>query len=145
MTYQAPVRDHAFLLRDVLEIEKYSNLPGFSEASWEVVEQILDQAGKFTAEVLAPLNGVGDKVGCKWNPDYTVTTPPGFKEAYEAMVGNGWLGLSSDPKYGGQGLPRILSLSYSEMSTAANMAFCMYPGLTHGAAEAIHSGASDER
>ena len=144
MTYQAPVRDHAFLLRDVLEIEKYSNLPGFSEASWEVVEQILDQAGKFTAEVLAPLNSVGDKVGCKWNPDFTVTTPPGFKEAYKAMTENGWLGLSSDPKYGGQGLPRILSLSYSEMSTAANMAFCMYPGLTHGAAEAIHSGASDE-
>jgi len=144
MTYQAPVRDHAFLLRDVLEIEKYSNLPGFSEASWEVVEQILDQAGKFTSEVLAPLNGVGDKVGCKWNADNTVTTPPGFKDAYKAMVENGWLGLSSDPKYGGQGLPRILSLSYSEMSTAANMAFCMYPGLTHGAGEAIYHGASEE-
>jgi alkylation response protein AidB-like acyl-CoA dehydrogenase len=144
MPYQAPVRDHAFLLRDVLEIEKYSNLPGFSEAPWETVEQILDEAGKFTSEVLAPLNSVGDKVGCKWNPDFTVTTPPGFKEAYKGMVENGWLGLSSDPKYGGQGLPRILSLSYSEMSTAANMAFCMYPGLTHGAAEAIHSGASDE-
>ncbi|HYG27103.1 MAG TPA: acyl-CoA dehydrogenase C-terminal domain-containing protein [Caulobacteraceae bacterium] len=144
MTYQAPVRDHAFILRDVLEIEKYSNLPGFADAPWEVVEQILDQAGKFTSEVLAPLNSVGDKVGCKWNPDFTVTTPPGFKDAYKAMVENGWLGLSSDPKYGGQGLPRILSLSYSEMSTAANMAFCMYPGLTHGAAEAIAHGASDE-
>jgi alkylation response protein AidB-like acyl-CoA dehydrogenase len=144
MPYQAPVRDHAFLLRDVLEIENYSNLPGFAEAPWETIEQILDEAGKFTSEVLAPLNSVGDKVGCKWNPDNTVTTPPGFKEAYKAMVENGWLGLSSDPKYGGQGLPRILSLSYSEMSTAANMAFCMYPGLTHGAAEAIAHGASEE-
>ena len=144
MPYQAPVRDHAFLLRDVLEIENYSNLPGFAEAPWETVEQILDEAGKFTSEVLAPLNSVGDKVGCTWNPDNTVTTPPGFKAAYKAMVENGWLGLSSDPKYGGQGLPRILSLSYSEMSTAANMAFCMYPGLTHGAAEAIYHGASEE-
>ena len=144
MTYQPPVRDHVFILKDVLDIEKYSNLPGFSDAPWEVIEQILDQGAKFTSEVLAPLNGVGDKVGCKWSPDFTVATPPGFKGAYKTMVENGWLGLSSDPKYGGQGLPRILSLSYSEMSTAANMAFSMYPGLTHGAAEAIHAGASDE-
>ena len=144
MTFQAPVRDHTFLLREVLEIENYANLPGFADASWEVVEQILDQAGKFTSEVLAPLNGVGDKEGCTWSPDFTVKTPTGFKAAYKTMVENGWLGLSSDPKYGGQGLPRILSLSYSEMSTAANMAFSMYPGLTHGAAEAIYAGASEE-
>ena len=144
MTFQPPVRDHTFLLRDVLEIENYSNLPGFAEAPWEVVEQMLDQGTRFTRDVLAPLNSVGDKVGCKWNPDFTVTTPPGFKDAYRTMVENGWLGLSSDPKYGGMGLPRILSLSYSEMSTAANMAFSMYPGLTHGAGEAIYHGASDE-
>ncbi len=144
MPYQPPVRDHTFLLREVLEIENYANLPGFADAPWEVVEQIIDQAGKFTAEVLAPLNSVGDKEGCKWSPDNTVKAPTGFKAAYQTMVENGWLGLSSDPKYGGQGLPRILSLSYSEMSSTANMAFSMYPGLTHGAAEAIYHGASDE-
>ena len=144
MPYQPPVRDHTFLLRDVLEIENYSNLPGFAEAPWEVVEQMLDQGARFTREVLAPLNSVGDKEGCKWSSDNTVKTPKGFKEAYATMVENGWLGLSSDPKYGGMGLPKILSLSYSEMSTAANMAFSMYPGLTHGAGEAIYQGASDE-
>ena len=144
MAYQPPIRDFTFLLRDVLDIEKHANLPGFSEASMDVVEQILDGAAAFTGEVLAPLNSVGDKQGCKWSPDNTVKTPDGFKDAYAQMVEAGWLGLSSDPAWGGQGLPRVLSLAYNEMSSSANMAFSMYPGLTHGASEAIAYGASDE-
>src|SRR5690242_15127914 len=111
MAYQPPVREYAFLLRDVLDIEKHANLPGFADASMDVVEQILDGAAAFTGEVLAPLNGVGDKQGCKWSPDNTVKTPDGFKEAYAQMVEAGWLGLSSDPAWGGQGLPRVLSLA----------------------------------
>jgi alkylation response protein AidB-like acyl-CoA dehydrogenase len=143
MPYQPPIRDHIFLLRDVLEIEKYSSLKGFADASMDVVEQIIEEAGKFTSEVLAPLNAVGDKEGCHWSPDHTVTTPKGFKEAYAKLVEGGWPALGAETAYGGQGLPHVLNLSFSEMSSSANMAFSMYPGLTHGAYSAILNGGSD--
>jgi len=145
MSYQPPVREHLFLLRDVLQIEKYTNLPGFADAPLDVVEQILTEAAKFSAEVLAPLNSVGDKIGCKWNADGSVTTAPGFKEAYKQFVEGGWPALGSDPEYGGQGLPAVIAMASSEMSSSANMAFSMYPGLTHGAYTAIHNGGSDEQ
>ena len=143
MTYQPPVRDHAFLLRDVLEIETYAELPGFEDAAMDVVDQIIVEAGKFCAEVLAPLNAVGDKEGCTWHSDHSVTTPKGFKEAYKLLVAGGWPGLGSDPAYGGQGLPHVVNLSFSEMSSSANMAFSMYPGLTHGCYSAIKVGGSE--
>lgn len=142
MPYQPPVRDHIFLLRDVLEIEKYANLPGFADASMDVIEQIIEEAGRFTGEVLAPLNAVGDKEGCVWSPDHTVKTPAGFKEAYAQLVEGGWPALGAEPAYGGQGLPHVVNLSFSEMSSSANMAFSMYPGLTHGAYSAILNGGS---
>jgi alkylation response protein AidB-like acyl-CoA dehydrogenase len=143
MSYQPPVREHLFLLRDVLQIEKYANLPGFADAPLDVVEQILTEAAKFSAEVLAPLNSVGDKIGCKWNADGSVTTAPGFKEAYQQFVAGGWPALGADPAFGGQGLPAVIAMASSEMSSSANMAFSMYPGLTHGAYTAIHHGGSD--
>jgi alkylation response protein AidB-like acyl-CoA dehydrogenase len=143
MTYQPPVRDHAFILRDVLNIDQHGNLPGFADAPFDVVEQILEASAQFTGEVLAPLNSVGDKHGCVWNSDNTVTTPPGFKEAYKQLCEGGWTGLGSDPAYGGQGLPHVVNLAFSEMSSAANMAFSMYPGLAHGAYSAIHTGGTD--
>jgi alkylation response protein AidB-like acyl-CoA dehydrogenase len=143
MAYQPPVRDQRFLLRDVLAIEQYANLPGFAEASYDTVEQILDEAARFNTEVLAPLNAVGDKAGCKWSPDNTVATPPGFREAYRALVDGGWPALGADPAWGGQGLPAVVSLAVSEMSSSANMAFAMYPGLTHGAYSTIAAGGSD--
>ena len=145
MAYQPPAREHVFLLRDVLEIDQYADLPAFADASMDVVEQIIEEAARFTGEVLAPLNHVGDKQGCKWNPDFTVTTPTGFKEAYKQLCAGGWTGLGSDPTYGGQGLPHVVNLSFSEMSSSANMAFSMYPGLAHGAYSAIHTGGSDEQ
>jgi alkylation response protein AidB-like acyl-CoA dehydrogenase len=145
MAYQAPVRDQLFVLREVLGIEHYANLPGFAEAPIDVIEQILTEGAKFCEEVLAPINRAGDKEGCVWSPDNTVTTPTGFKAAYRAMVEAGWPALGAEPAYGGQGLPRVLSLAYSEMSSAANMAFSMYPGLTHGAYSAISEGGSDEQ
>ena len=145
MPYQPPVRDHVFLLRDVLEIEKYANLPGFAAASMDVIEQIIEEAGRFTGEVLAPLNSVGDKEGCTWNSDHTVKTPTGFKDAYAKLVEGGWPALGAEPAYGGQGLPHVVNLSFSEMSSSANMAFSMYPGLTHGAYSAILNGGSDEQ
>jgi alkylation response protein AidB-like acyl-CoA dehydrogenase len=143
MAYQPPVRDYRFLLRDVLAIEQYANLPRFAEASYDTVDQILEEAARFNTEVLAPLNHVGDKAGCVWNPDNTVTTPPGFKEAYRALVEGGWPALGADPTWGGQGLPAVVNLAVSEMSSSANMAFGMYPGLTHGAFSAILAGGSD--
>ena len=90
MTYQPPVREHAFLLRDVLNIDQHGNLPGFADAPFETVEQILEAAAQFTGEVLAPLNHVGDQQGCVWNKDFTVKTPDGFKEAYKQLCEGGW-------------------------------------------------------
>jgi alkylation response protein AidB-like acyl-CoA dehydrogenase len=145
MTYQAPVRDYAFLLRDVLQLDRYADLPAFADASMDTIDAILDEAGKFTSEVLAPLNGVGDKQGCVWSPDFTVKTPDGFKDAYAKLVEGGWPALGSDPAYGGQGLPHVVNVAFSEMSSSANMAFSMYPGLTHGAYSAIHVGGTQEQ
>jgi alkylation response protein AidB-like acyl-CoA dehydrogenase len=145
MTYQPPVREHAFLLRDVLNIDQHGNLPSFADASFETVEQILEAAAQFTGEVLAPLNHVGDKQGCVWNKDFTVKTPDGFKDAYKQLCEGGWTAIGSDPAYGGQGLPHVVNLAFSEMSSSANMAFSMYPGLAHGAYSAIHTGGSDQQ
>ena len=143
MPYSAPVRDHVFLLRDVLDLDRYSNLPGFADASMDTVEQILDEGAKFAEGVLAPLNHVGDAEGCTWSPDNTVKTPTGFKAAYQEMVDGGWPALGSDPAYGGQGLPAVVNVAFSEMTSSANMAFGMYPGLTHGAYSAIREGGTD--
>jgi alkylation response protein AidB-like acyl-CoA dehydrogenase len=145
MTYRAPVRDQMFVLKDVLNIDSYSNLEGFADASAETVEQILGEAAKFAEEVLAPLNHVGDVEGCTWSPDNTVKTPTGFKEAYRQLVEAGWPALGSDPAYGGQGLPAVVNVAFSEQLSSANMAFGMYPGLTHGAYAAIREGGSDEQ
>lgn len=143
MPYRPPVRDQMFVLRDVLELERYANLPGFADASLDVIEQVLEGGGQFAAEVLAPLNGVGDKQGCRWN-DGVVTTPDGFKQAYAQFVEAGYLTLGCDPAYGGQGLPAVVNTAFSELTSGANMAFAMYPGLTHGAYAAIREGASEE-
>ena len=144
-SYKAPVREYKFLLKDVLEIERYSNLPSFSDAPIDLIEQLLEEGAKFCEGVLAPLNKVGDEHGCKRADDGSVTTPPGFKAAYDELVAAGWPALSSDPNYGGQGLPHIVGLAWSEMVSSANMAFGMYPGLSHGAYEAIHRHGSDDQ
>ena len=145
MGYQAPVRDQMFILCDVLHLDSYSNLPGFADASLDTVEAVLTEGAKFCEEVLAPLNHAGDQEGCVWSQDNTVKTPKGFKEAYKAMVEAGWPALGAEPEFGGQGLPRVLSLAYSEMSSSANMAFSMYPGLTHGAYSAILEAGTPEQ
>ena len=145
MTYRAPIRDQAFILRDVLNLEAHANLPGFEDAQIDTVEQILEEGGRFCEEVLAPLNTVGDKEGCKWSPDNTVKTPTGFKAALDQMVEAGWPNLMGDPAYGGQGLPAVVATAFQEMISSANMAFGMYPGLTAGAYAAILEGGSDEQ
>jgi hypothetical protein len=144
-TYSAPLREYRFLLKDVLDIERYANLPGFSDAPIDVIEQVLEEGAKFCEGVLAPLNKVGDEHGCVRRQDGSVETPPGFKEAYTQFREAGWPSLSSDPAYGGQGLPHVVALAWSEMCSSANMAFTMYPGLSHGAYEAIHHHGGDEQ
>ncbi len=143
-TYTAPVRDMQFLLHDVLQIEKYSNLPGFADASEDVVNAILEEGAKITQEVLQPLNVVGDQEGCTLK-DGNVTTPTGFKDAYKQFVEGGWPSLAADPNYGGQGLPHVVNSGVMEMVSSANMAFGMYPGLSHGAYSAIHNHGSQEQ
>jgi alkylation response protein AidB-like acyl-CoA dehydrogenase len=144
-SYKAPLREYRFLLKDVLEIERYSNLPGFADAPIDLIDQVLKEGAKFCENVLQPLNKVGDEHGCTRGDDGSVTTPPGFKDAYRQLVEAGWPALSSDPAYGGQGLPHIIALAWNEMVASANMAFGMYPGLSHGAYEAIHRHGSDEQ
>tara|TARA_R110001599_G_scaffold9661_3_gene47866 strand:+ start:10774 stop:12558 length:1785 start_codon:yes stop_codon:yes gene_type:complete len=143
--YDAPVRDMQFILHEILQLQNHSNLPGFEEATPDVIDAILEEGGKFAKEVLFPLNHVGDVQGCKRNDDASVKTPDGFPDAYRALVENGWPLLSKDPAVGGQGLPHVVNLAWSEMISSANMAFGMYPGLTSGAYEALMAGGSDEQ
>lgn len=142
-TYHAPVADFQFLLHDVLEIEKWRDLPGFEEASADLINAILGEAAKFSQDVLQPLNQVGDEEGCTLE-NGVVTTPTGFKQAYEMLVENGWPALTADPAYGGQGLPNTLSQVFNEIVSSANMAFGMYPGLSHGVYSALLNHGSDE-
>jgi len=142
-TYKAPTRDQKFLLHEVLELSRFSELDSFGDADPEMIDAILEESAKFAEEVLTPLNRVGDEHGCVRGEDGSVTTPPGFHEAFDQLRQNGWMGLSADPKYGGQGLPGVLGLACGEMTSSANMAFAMYPGLTGGASKAISIGGSD--
>jgi len=143
--YAAPLRDMQFILNDVLDISKYSNLPGFADATPDVVAAILEEGGKLASNVLHPINQTGDHEGCTRHADGSVTTPKGFKDAYDQFREGGWQGLSFDPAYGGQGLPYILAVAFNEMVSAANMAFGMYPGLARGAADAIYAHGTDEQ
>jgi alkylation response protein AidB-like acyl-CoA dehydrogenase len=135
--YKAPVEDVMFLLNDVFPIERHNNLPGFADATPDTVEAILVEGAKLCEEVFAPLNRTGDLEGCTRNPDGSVTTPRGFKEAYEAYAAGGWMGLAAPEEYGGQGLPSLLNTIMQEFVSSANLALGMYPGLTQGAIAAL--------
>lgn len=143
-TYKAPVDDALFLLNDVLHFDRYGNLPGFADASPDIVEAVLREAAKLSEEVLAPLNRVGDTEGCTRHADGRVTTPKGFKDAYKKIVEGSWIGISVPAEYGGQGLPATLTEAVNEFLCSANMAFAMYPGLTQGAVAALLAHASPE-
>jgi len=142
-TYTAPTRDMQFLLHDVLNVSE-QDIPGYDELDRDFTAAILGEAGKIAAEVLSPLNPVGDREGCTLE-NGVVRTPQGFKAAFDTVREGGWTALDCDPDYGGQGLPYLISTAVGEMFSAANMAFNMYQGLTHGAYNAIHAHGSEEQ
>ncbi len=142
--YLAPLKDIRFVMQDLAGLDQIASLPGFEEATPDVVDAILDEAAKFAGGILSPLNQAGDQDGARWK-DTVVTTTPGFKEAYRQFVDNGWNALGCDPEFGGQGLPRLLATAVSEMWKASNHAFSLCPMLTQGAIEALMIAGSDEQ
>ena len=136
-SFSAPVKDLQFVLHDVLQVST-STIPGYSDLDAGFTAAVLEEAGKVATEVLAPLNAVGDREGCVLE-NGVVRTPAGFDAAFKAMKEGGWTALDADPAYGGQGLPYLIGTAVGEIFVAANMAFNMYQGLTHGAYSAIHA------
>ena len=140
--YTPPLNDMMFLLHDVLRLEDYNTLPSLSEATPDIIPMILSEAGKIASDILHPLNAVGDLEGCRLK-DGIVSVPNGFEEAYEQYVIGGWASLNCHSVYGGQNMPIVLGNMVAEMCSAANMAFTMYFGLTHGAYSAIYTHGSE--
>ncbi|MDO4592497.1 MAG: acyl-CoA dehydrogenase C-terminal domain-containing protein [Comamonadaceae bacterium] len=145
-SYNPPLRDMQFLMHEVFNLEtEYKALPKHAEVDADTINAVLEEAGKFAANVAFPLNISGDEEGCQLDQaTHEVTTPKGFKEAYAQFVEGGWPALSCDPEYGGQGLPFAVNSALYEMLNSANQAWTMYPGLSHGAYEALHAHGSDE-
>ncbi|MFT0211465.1 acyl-CoA dehydrogenase C-terminal domain-containing protein [Pseudomonas sp. F1_0610] len=135
--YKAPLRDIRFVREELLGFQAHYEQLGYEEATPDMVDAILEEGAKFCEQVIAPLNRVGDMEGCKWSAE-GVTTPTGFKEAYNQYVEGGWPSMTHEPQYGGQGLPSSLGMSISEMVGQANWSWGMYPGLSHGAMNTIY-------
>jgi alkylation response protein AidB-like acyl-CoA dehydrogenase len=142
-TYHAPQRDMRFVLHELLEVEKLSQLPGYEDATADVIDAVIEEGAKFCENVLFPINRSGDEEGCVYE-NGVVRTPPGFKEAYDRFVEGGWTGLAADPAHGGQGLPKAIKLVVDEMVCSANLGFSNYPGLSASAYLAIEAHAPEE-
>ena len=145
--YTPPLRDMRFVMHEVLDVvSTLKGLPKHADIDAETIDAVLEEGGKFASEVLAPLNAVGDEQGCTLDKStHEVTAPKGFKEAYSQYVEGGWPALSCDPAYGGQGLPQVVNQCFYEMLNSANQAWAMYPGLSHGAYECLHTHGTEEQ
>lgn len=144
-SYTPPVRDVRFVLEQVVGLSAHVQVEGFANATPDTVDAVLEEGGRFVAEVLFPLNQVGDQHGCTRAEDGSVTTPPGFKEAYRQFVESGWGTLAAPEAFGGQGMPHVVSTAFQEFMISANMAFAMYPGLAHGAIAALVAKGNPEQ
>ncbi len=144
-SYTPPLRDMQFVLHEVLNVtDDLKQMPKHADIDADTIAAVLEEGGKFASEVIFPLNQVGDQQGCVLNRDtHEVKTPDGFKAAYDQYVQGGWPALSADPDFGGQGLPVVVNQCFYEMLNSANQAWTMYPGLTHGAYEALHAHGTD--
>jgi acyl-CoA dehydrogenase len=143
-TYAAPIRDMKFVINELVGLDQISALPGCEEVTPDLVDAVLEEAGKFAAGVLDPLNKLGDRTGARLDNN-VVTAAPGFKEAFRQFSEGGWTGLNCDPQFGGQGLPHIISAQTSEMWNSANMSFCLCPMLTAGVVAALMRHGSDHQ
>ena len=143
-TYAAPIRDMKFVINELVGLEQISALPGCEEVSPDLVEAVLEEAGKFAAGMLDPLNKSGDLTGARFDNN-VVTAAPGFKDAFRKFSEGGWTGLNCDPQFGGQGLPHVISAQTSEMWNSANMSFCLCPMLTAGVVAALMRHGSDQQ
>ena len=146
-TYTPPLRDMQFVLHEVLHVaDEYKAMPTHAEVDADTINAVIEEGGKFASQVIFPLNMSGDEEGCTLNRDtHEVTTPKGFKQAFAQYVEGGWPALACDPDYGGQGLPIVVNQCVYEMLNSANQAWTMYPGLTHGAYEALHAHGTPEQ
>jgi alkylation response protein AidB-like acyl-CoA dehydrogenase len=144
--YIAPIRDMQFVLHELLSTEEHlKQLPAHADTNRELIDQVLEEGGKFCSEVLFPINRSGDEEGCHYEGDGVVRTPKGFKEAWQQFKDAGWPTLTCDPEYGGQGLPAVVGMMFQEMMNSANQAWTMYPGLTHGAYDCLHAHGTPEQ
>ena len=143
--YKAPTRDTKFVVNELIGLENFANLPGFANAARDLTDAVIDEAGRFVSEVIAPLNQIGDREGCTRHADGSVTTPTGFKAAYRQYVDGGWATLSAPEEFGGQGLPHVIGFVLEEYLASANQAFAMYPGLANGAISSILVKGSPEQ
>ena len=146
-SYTPPLRDMQFVMHEVFKVtDDFKAMPQHADIDVDSINAVLEEAGKFATDVIFPLNISGDSEGCTLDPvTHAVTTPKGFKEAYAQYVAGGWPALSSDPEFGGQGLPLVVNQCFYEMMNSANQAWTMYPGLTHGAYAALHTHGTDEQ
>ena len=143
--YSAPLNDMHFVLFDVLKAHSLSECPGYEDATQDMIRVVLDEAAKMAENVLQPINQQGDIEGCQYDPETKlVKTPTGFKEAYKVFAEGGWSGLSASPEYGGQGLPHLIKIVVDEMACSTNLSMGMYPGLSHGAIDALTLHANND-
>lgn len=145
--YTPPLRDMQFVLHEMLKVsDELKALPPYADVDADTINAVLEEGGRFAAEVVFPINISGDTEGCTLDKTtHEVTTPKGFKEAYARYVEGGWAALSCDPAYGGQGLPFVVNQCFYEMMNSANQAWTMYPGLSHGAYECLHAHGTEEQ